>query len=216
MIKRIYYLGYDPVDIMCDQTWELKVVKNVVDTLHQKPEERGDYTFISGNTIFMDQYIQYASRRKSTISSYGSLKLDDIGGIEAGIRKLDYSHITHNISDLPYLDYLTFVLYNMMDVIVLHCIESVVNDFEYITSKCIMNNTPYNKGHRQTAYLINRMAKDWFNKGYIIGNNTNKWNTKPDRFPGALVHDPLKTGNLVKMQIKKRPILIIENMQDFD
>ena len=216
MIKRIYYLGYDPADIMCDQTWELRVVKNVVDTLHQKPEERGDYTFISGNTIFMDQYIQYASRRKSTISSYGSLKLDAIGEIEAGVRKLDYSHITPNISDLPYLDYITFVLYNMMDVIVLHCIEATVNDFEYITSKCIMNNTPYNKGHRQTAYLINRMAKDWFNKGYIIGNNTNKWNTKPDKFIGALVHDPLKTGNLVKMRIKDRPISIIENMQDFD
>lgn len=217
IIHRIYYLGSTPEDIMCDQSWELKVVANVIDTRNiNNPAERGDYTFISGDTIFLDQYIQYASRRKSSIGSYESLKLDAIGELEAGVRKLDYSHITHNISDLPYLDYITFVLYNIMDVIVLHCIEKSVNDFEYITSKCIVNNTPYNKGHRQTAYLVNRMAKDWFNKGYIIGNNVNKWNQKPPKFIGALVHDPLKTSNYVKQKIKGRPILVINNMQDYD
>ena len=217
IIKRIYYLGYLPEDIMCDQSWEIKVVTNVIDTRNiNQPAERGDYTFISGNTIFIDDMIQYASRRKSKIGSYKSLKLDAIGELEAGVRKLDYSHITHNISDLPYLDYTIFVLYNMMDVIVLHCIEKIANDFDYIVSKCIINNTPYNKGHRQTAYLINRMAKDWYNKGYIIGNNANKFSTKPEKFPGALVHDPLKTNDYIKQRIAGRPIMIIDNMQDYD
>lgn len=217
IIKRIYFLGYMPEDIMCDQSWETKVVSNVIDIRNiNNPAERGDYTFISGNTIFMDQYIQYASRRKSKIGSYSSFKLDSIGELEAGVNKLDYSHITHNISDLPYLDYMTFVLYNMMDVIVLHCIESITNDFDYITSKCIVNNTPYNKGHRQTTYLVNRMAKDWYNKGYIIGNNTNRSNQRPPKFIGALVHDPLKTNNFVKQKIAGRPISVIDNMMDFD
>lgn len=218
IIKRICYLGHKPEDIMCDQRWETRVVANVVDYRNiNSPAERGDYTFISGNTIFMDQYIQYASRRKSTIASYESLKLDAIGEIEAEVRKLDYSHITHNISDLPYLNYIIFVLYNIMDTIVLHAIEAVVGDFDYITSKCIVNNTPYNKGHRQTTYLINRMAKDWFNKGYIIGNNINKFtSSKPPKFIGALVHDPMKTNSYVKERIHGRPIMVIDNMQDYD
>ena len=217
IIKRIAYLGYNPEDIMCDQSWEVKVVSNVIDFHNiNQPAERGDYTFISGNTIFMDQYIQYASRRKSKIGSFASLKLDAIGELEAGVRKLDYSHITNNISDLPYLNYKIFVLYNMMDVVVLKCIEKVANDFDYITSKCIVNNTPYNKGHRQTTYLINRMAKDWFNKGFIIGNNVNKWSQKPGKFMGALVHDPTKTNDYVKMHIAGRPIDVINNMQDYD
>lgn len=217
IIKRICYLGYDPADIMCDQSWDIKVVANVVDTRNiNNPAERGDYTFISGNTIFMDQFIQYASKRKSKIGSYASLKLDAIGELEAGVRKLDYSHITHNISDLPYLNFIIFTLYNMMDVVVLKCIEKIANDFDYIVSKCIVNNTPYNKGHRQTTYLVNRMAKDWFNKGYVIGNNINKWNQKPPKFIGALVHDPTKTNNFVKLRINGRPIDVIDNMQDYD
>ena len=217
IIKRIYYLGYDPKDIMCDQTWEERVVANVIDQRNiSTPEERGDFTFISGNIIFIDDFIQYASRRKSTINSYASLKLDTIGEIEADVKKLDYSHITHNISDLPYLNYIIFVLYNMIDVIVLKCIEQIVSDLDYITSKCIINNTPYNKGHRQTVYLVNRMAKDWFNKGFIIGNNVNKWNSKPPKFPGALVHDPLCTNNYVKQRINGRPISVLDNLQDYD
>ena len=217
IIRRIYYLGYRPEDIMCDPSWEEKIVVNKVDYHHiNMPAERSDFTFISGNTILMDLYIQYASRRKSKIGSYASMKLDDIGLLEAGVRKLDYSHITHNISDLPYLAYKIFVLYNIMDVVVLKCIEAVTGDFDYITSKCIINNTPYNKGHRQTNYLINRMAKDWFNKGFIIGNNVNKANQKPPKFPGALVHDPVKTNDYVKQRISNRPIMVIDNMQDYD
>lgn len=217
IIKRICYLGESPENIMCDQSWDVKVVANVVDERNiNQPAERGDFTFISGNTIFMDNYIQYASRRKASLSSYESLKLDDIGMYEAKVHKLDYSHITHNISDLPYLNYLIFVLYNIMDVIVLKCIEHITGDFDYITSKCIVNNTPYNKGHRQTTYLINRMAKDWYNKNYIIGNNQNRLNSKPPKFIGALVHDPTKTNSYVKEKIHGRPIMVINNMMDFD
>lgn len=217
IIKRIYYLGAAPEDIMCDQSWDVKVVCNMIDKRNiNNPAERGDYTFISGNALFIDDYIQYASRRKSKIGSYASMKLDDIGFLEAGIRKLDYSHITHNISDLPYLNYIIFVLYNMIDTVVLKCIEQETTDFDYITNKCIVNNTPYNKGHRQTSYLINRMAKDWYNKGYIIGNNINKWNPKPPKFVGALVHDPSKTNDFSKLRINNRPIMVIDNMQDYD
>lgn len=217
IIARVENLGYDPADILCDQRWPIKVVKNYVDVRNRNElAERGDYTFISGLPVFIDQMIQYASRRKSKIGSYKSFKLDDIGLLEAGVKKLDYHHITNSVTELPWLDFETFVLYNIMDVIVQKCIEVKTNDLEYIFSKCVVNNTMYRKGHRQTVYLINRMAADWYKMGYIIGNNCNRWNEKPPKFLGALVGDPLNTNNYSKLKIDGRPIWICDNLQDYD
>ena len=217
IIERIYALGYDPADIMCDQRWKYKIVKNFVDQKNlNELAERSDYTFISGLPVFIDQMIQYASRRKSKIGSYKSVKLDDIGNLEAGVKKLDYHHITDSVTELPWLDYKTFVLYNIMDVIVQHCIETKTQDLEYIFSKCIVNNTIYRKGHRQTIYLINRMAADWYKMGYIIGNNVNKDNPKPPKFLGALVGNPLNTNDYSKLKINGQAIWICDNLQDYD
>ena len=217
IIARIFKLGYDPADIMCDQTWPIKVVKNYVDMKNKNElPERGDYTFISGLPVFIDQMIQYASRRKAKFGSYSSFKLDDIGLREAKVRKLDYHHITDSVTELPWKDFKTFVFYNIMDVIVQHCIEWSTNDLEYIFSKCVINNTSYRKGHRQTVYLINRMAAEWFKDGYVIGNNQNKWNEKPPKFAGALVLDPTHTTDHSKLKINGRPILVVDNLFDFD
>ena len=129
IIQRIINLGGNPEEIMCDECWPIKAVKHYVDQKHlNELAERGDYTFISGLPVFLDQMIQYASRRKSKIGSYKSFKLDDIGLKEAKVRKLDYHHITNSVLELPWLDFKTFVLYNIMDVIVQKCIETKTND----------------------------------------------------------------------------------------
>ena len=217
IIARIKELGYDPAEIMCNKTWKVKVVKNFVDERHRSDfAERGDYTFISGNPVFIDQMIQYASRRKSKIGSFASFKLDDIGLLEAGVQKLDYSHITKSVTELPWLDFKTFVLYNIMDTVVQKCIENKTQDLEYIFAKCLVNNTTYKKGHRQTVYLINRMAADWYKMGYIIGNNSNRSNPKPPKFLGALVHDPTHNNDYSRLKIGGRAIWICDNLQDYD
>lgn len=218
IIQRIINLGYQPEDIMCDERWPVKVVKHMIDTRNQNNlAERGDFTFISGLPIFQDQMIQYASRRKAKIGSYKSFKLDDIGVKEAGIHKLDYHHITDSVTELPWLDFKTFFIYNIMDVIVQHCIELKTQDLEYIFAKCVVNNTTYKKGHRQTVYLINRMANDWYKMGYIIGNNTNKNNPQPPKYLGALVGNPDNTSNYSKMTTEDgRPIWLCNNLIDYD
>ena len=217
IISRIEKLGYNPSDIMCDQSWKYKVVKNYVDQRNYNDfAERGDYTFISGDTVWMDQMIQYCSRRKAKMGSYKSFKLDDIGELETGVKKLDYHHITNKIAELPYLDFETFVLYNIMDVVVQKCIETKTNDLEYIFTKCVINNTVYRKGHRQTVYLINRMANDWYKDGYIIGNNANRWNEKPPKFMGALVGEPRNTNDYSKLKIDGRAIWVCDNLDDYD
>ena len=217
IIQRVINLGYDPTEVLCDQSWPVKMIKNYVDARNiNELAERGDYTFISGCPVFIDQMIQYASRRKAKFGSFKSFKLDDIGELEAGVKKLDYHHITTNIAELPWLDFKTFVLYNIMDVIVQKCIEVKTQDLEYIFAKCVLNNTSYKKGHRQTVYLINRMASEWYKMGYIIGNNCNKDNPKGDKFLGALVGNPDNTNDYSKMKIDGRAILVCENLNDYD
>ena len=103
-----------------------------------------------------------------------------------------------------------------MDVIVQKAIETKTNDLEYLFSKCLVNNTVYRKGHRQSVYLINRMANDWYKMGYIIGNNQNKGNSKPGRYQGAVVGDPVKTSDYAKMKLNGRAIWICDNLQDYD
>ena len=217
IIARCFTLGYDPADILCDKSYEVKVVKNYIDHRNEnETPERGDYTYISGYPVFIDQMIQYASRRKAKFGSITSLKLDDIGLKEANVRKLDYHHITRNILELPWLDFKTFVLYNIMDVVVQHCIEFVTQDLEYLFAKCIVNNTVYKKGHRQSVYLINRFAAEWYKKGYIIGTNNNRWNEKAAKFLGAIVTSPVLTDDYSKMKINGKAIWVCDNLIDFD
>lgn len=217
IITRIQALGYEPADIMCDDEWEIKIVKNYIDERQKNnTPERGDYTFISGNCVWIDQMIQYASRRKAKFGSMKSIKLDDIAFEEAHVHKLKYSHITTNIALLPWLNYKIFVLYNIFDVIAQKAIELKAQDIDYIFAKCIVNNTSYKKGHRQTVYLINRMAKEFDSRGYIIGNNANRWNEKPEKYLGALVGDPLNTTDYAKRKINGVPIWVCDNLQDYD
>lgn len=217
LIDRIIVLGYDPNDIICDKRIGESLLKFYVDERNKNEfAERGDFVNISSYSVWLDQMIQFASRRKGR-AQYQSFSLDSIGEVVAGVRKLDYSHITKNITMLPYLDMKTFSFYNVMDVIVQKCIEKSTQDCEYIFTKCLVNNTVYPKGHRQSVYLANRFSKDFFDYGFVIGNNKNKWNEKPSTaFPGACVGDPTHNSKDVYLKINGVPTYITENGIDFD
>ena len=215
IVERIKMLGYDPADIMCDKDFEIKFVQYKLDTRNQDDfAERNEYYNISMDTVVLDQMIHFASRRKSQ-AKIDSFKLDDIGEMVAKVKKLSYAHITNSIVELPYLDYKTFVLYNIMDVIVQMCIECKTNDLEYVYNKCLINNTSYQKCHRQTIYLIDRFTKEFYKDGYIMGNNNNLNNTK-ERIRGALVGDPKNTNDYSKLKIRGKAILVVDNLVDFD
>lgn len=215
LFQRIINLGYLPSNIMCHKDFEKKVAKIFLDQRNADVfAERCDKYTITAYTVYLDQLIQFASRRKGQ-SAFKSMKLDDIGNVIAGVRKLDYSHITRDLSKLPYLDYKTFVFYNIMDTIVQKCIESKTGDIDYIFGKCVVNNTRYDKGHRQTVYLTNRGAKEFYNQGFIIGNNVNRHNdTIP--YPGALVGNPRHNSDYLKLKQNGEILNIGDNMVDFD
>ena len=219
IIERIKALGYDPRNIMCNDDFEYKFAEYYIDERNKNDfAERGDFAQISSYTTYLDQMIHFASRRKGQ-SKFISFNLDYIGEAVAKVRKLDYKHITTDIAQLPYKSFKTFVFYNIMDTIVQYCIEAVTGDIDYIFNKCLTNNTRYSKGHRQTVYLTNRACKDFYNMddGYILGNNHNKYNQKPDtKFPGAFVADPLQLNDYSKMKLNGIPINVFNNLIDMD
>jgi hypothetical protein len=216
IIERIKVLGYDPALIMCPPEMKTKIAKYYIDVRNKNiPAQRGDFFTINGYTVYLDQLVHFASRRKGQ-SAFDRFSLDYIGDKVAGVRKLDYGHITHDLGKLPYLDYKTFVFYNIMDTIVQHCVENKVNDIGYIFNKCLMNNTRYHKGHRQTVYLTNRGIKEFASEGFVMGNNNNRGNEKPEKFPGALVGDPLNNNDYSKVKIGGKAINVANNLDDYD
>lgn len=217
ILARIQKLGYNPEDIVCHPDFQYKSASYFVDErMKSEFAERGDFALISSYTTYLDQMIHFASRRKGQ-SKFISFTLDFIGEVVAGVRKLDYKDITTNISELPYKSYKTFVFYNIMDTIVQYCIDIKTGDLEYVFGKCIMNNTRYSKAHRQTVYLTNRGMKEFKNEGLIIGNNANKYNQKPEeKFPGAFVGEPKQVSDYSKLRIYGRPVLVVDNCDDFD
>ena len=146
--QRIINLGYNAADIMCHKSIEkqFRTAAYYIDTRAAEFAERGDFYDISSHTVYLDQLIHFASRRKGQ-KALDSYKLDDIGYEIAKIHKLDYSHITTSISKLPYLNYKVFVFYNVIDTIVQKGIEEKVKDLNYVFGKCIVNNTRYEKCH---------------------------------------------------------------------
>lgn len=215
IIQRLINLGVDPKDVMCSPDFRFKEVKYFIDERNEfNYEERNDYAKISSYSVYTDQMIHFASRRKGG-AALPSYRLDDIGQMTCGVRKLDYSHITNNLAELPYKDYKTFVFYNIMDTIVQYCIEYKCADIDSAYNNVLLNNTRWSKIYRQTVYLKNRQAIFNYKNGFISGNNVNA-NTPKVKFPGAFVANPKLNSDYSKMVLNGRPVSIFDNLDDFD
>ena len=217
IIERCKTLGVDPALILSSSTYSEKYANYYIDEMHKNEYElRGDYYDIAADTVYIDQLVQFASRRKGQ-AAFPNFKLDTAADIitRGAVRKLDYSHITTNLTELPYLDYKTFVFYNIMDTIAQKCIEMTVEDIDYIFATAVNNDTRYSKCHRQTVYLTNRTRKFFYEQGYILGNNCN--NGEKKSFAGALVGDPTHNSDYAKKKSWFGEVFnIVDNSDDFD
>ena len=217
IIERCYKRGVDPAIVLSAANYIEKYATYYIDEQHKNEYElRGDYYDIAADTVYLDQLVQFASRRKGQ-AAFPNFKLDTAADIitKGAVRKLDYSHITKNISDLPYKDYKIFVFYNIMDTVAQKCIEVTVEDIDYIFATCVNNDTRYSKGHRQTVYLTNRTRKFFYEKGYILGNNCNTG--KKESYAGAMVGDPTHNSDYSKKKDDHGNVYnIVDNSDDFD
>lgn len=220
LIERLKANGADPRDVICDQDIppQYRFCEYILDEKNlNNLEERGDFANISARSTYLDQMITYASRRKGQ-SAIESNKLDYVGTLECGVRKLDYHEITTDIGKLPYLNFYIFWLYNIIDVVVQVCIEAQTDDLKYVFNNVIEMNTPFQKIFRQTNYLGTKAVEFYkHHEGVIIGNNINRFGKKPDeKFSGAFVADPTKISDKNKVRINGQPIYKYNNGNDFD
>lgn len=220
LIERLKANGADPRDVICDQDIppQYRFCEYILDEKNlNNLEERGDFANISARSTYLDQMITYASRRKGQ-SAIESNKLDYVGTLECGVRKLDYHEITTDIGKLPYLNFYIFWLYNIIDVVVQVCIEAQTDDLKYVFNNVIEMNTPFQKIFRQTNYLGTKAVEFYkHHEGVIIGNNINRFGKKPEeKFSGAFVADPTKISDKNKVRINGQPIYKYNNGNDFD
>lgn len=216
IIQRIINLGFNPADIMCHPDFKVKKVSYFHDTRTEVLAERGDFAKISSYSVYLDQMIQHASIRKGQ-SAYQSYSLDFVTNLICKFGKLDYHSITPYLAELPYVNFEMFIFYNMIDVIDQVCIENKVNDIDFVFTKALNNNTRYEKVHRQTIYLINRLRSEYWDMGYVVGNNVNRMNSKPtEKFAGAFVADPMMINDGPKLKLNGIPVMIYDNLDDYD
>ena len=215
IIERLKILGVDPVSVLCHPDFEIKECYYYIDTRNDSDlAERGDYAKISSYSVYLDQMIHFASRRKGQ-SAFKRFNLDTIGQTVAKVKKLDYSHITKNIAELPWKDYKIFIMYNIVDTIVQKCIEVKTDDIGYVFGKASINCIRYEKCHRNTLYLKNRGTIEFYqDNDMIIGNNVNL-DVQSSQYAGAIVGDPLLVKP-VGIQVNGVPIRMYRNGVDYD
>ena len=221
IIERLRVLGIDPAEVICHPDFDRKIAEYKIDNLNRHEiARRSDRAIISSYSVYLDQVIIFAARRRNG-SAFKEFKLDYIGDEIAGCKKLDYHYITENIGDLPYIDYKIFVMYNMMDVLVQKAIEEMTGDVNFVFNSVLLNSTEYHKIFKNTVYLANRLAMFLKDDGYIVGNNLNRYNEEKVKYEGAFVADPIRNMDKNKVKIhfpNMRPVTInlIKNVLDFD
>ena len=205
IMGRLQHFGINPADVMCHPDFPLKECYFKEDKINFAVKNKSDFFKVSSYTVFYDQMIVYAAIRKGQ-SELRSNKLTYIAQRELNDEKLDYSEVG-DLKTLGYKDWLTYLLYNIKDVLLQKGIEERTSDVDtyYLTS--YQNITPYEAEFKQTVKLRNVQYLFYLENGKVPGENVNgiyynqeKSTTQSDDddedeggvgFEGALVGNPL-------------------------
>lgn len=215
LYDRLCVLGQNPADIIPHPDFKHKICAYKLDPYGQVIAAKNDRFPVASYTKYIDQMFVFAGRRKSN-TSIKSFSLDSIGNMVCGVNKLDWSHIARTFSDFIEKDFKTFIFYCIIDTLVQKCIEDDVGDMEYAVASSIRNCTDLDKIFKQTVSLVNRVAKESYTDGFILGNNHNVNNVKTGKYPGAYVADGLKLNDFSMLKINGRPVRLFANLDDYD
>lgn len=215
LYDRLVVLGQDPSTIIPHPDFKYKFCKYKLDNFSQVIAMKNDSYKVSSYTKYIDQMVVFAGRRKSD-TSIKSFKLDNIGRMICGVNKLDWSHIAKTFAEFIKKDFKTFIFYNIIDTLVQKCIEDDIGDMEYIIASSIRNCTDLDKIFKQTTTLVNRVAKESYKDGFILGTNHNYNNEKIDKYPGAFVADGSKLNDFAMVRINNTPVRLFNNLDDYD
>ena len=227
IIQRMQALGLNPTEVMCHPDFPTKTCYFKADTRNHDIKNKSDFFYLSSYTIFYDQMELYASIRKGN-SELRSYRLNDIGSIEVGDTKLDYSE-SGDIKTLPYKNFKMFVIYNIKDVLLQMGIEERTSDVDTFYVSSYINATPYDKVFKKTVALRNVQYLSFLKQDLIPGANINIFEKEEvnyaddeddedddEGFEGALVADPNYNGYVGLPLYGRASNCLYGNAIDFD
>lgn len=219
IINRLEVLGLDPKEVMCHKDFPVKKCYFKTDEHTFSIKEKSHFFYCSSYTVWIDQMVNYAAIRKGG-KELRSNKLDYIASIEIGDKKLDYAETGYSIRYLSYRDYLTYVLYNIKDVLLQMAIEEKTSDADTTYLSSYSNITSYENIFKQTNKLRNVQIYSYYQQGLIVGNNVNaiingkhssndndedgNGENKKEKFDGAVVGEPKLIDNFGEKMYGKR------------
>jgi len=100
--------------------------------------------------------------------------LDAVSKHELGFGKLSYAHITDFIGKLPYEDYWVYVMYNMIDVIVMAFNDIKTDDISSLLTRRFIVRTEFDRVYSPMTSVTNTFFHLCKRMGYIMSNDVNK------------------------------------------
>ena len=180
------------------------------------PTKREHYYNSRNPTKILDQLLVYYQLRRS--SNFSKYSLDATAKRELGVGKLDYSMHCNYIGDFPYVAYKHFLMYNIIDIFMMLCLDKVTNDtFSQVYSRFNLC-TEWGRVAKPLARTTNVFDNLWKAQGFIPANEINSifvWLTK-DKLNRLKEKSPdlynvvaqLKEANVPKDQKDKNPYRI--------
>ena len=150
-------------------------------------KHRGTYKIAGVSSLdYLELY------KKLTFGERSSYRLDDIGELEVGIKKVSYEG---TLNDLYDNDRNRFVEYNINDVLILQELDSKLDFIDIARAICHLGHVPYEDVYYSSRFLEGAILV-YLKKVGIVAPNKVKANRQlmdgNDKFTGAYVQDPQK------------------------
>ena len=175
LMQRIYYLGYDPHDIIIPSEFRTKMLYYKEDSSGKKGnndkkrsfsvKNSKDWFFTSTYSIYICQMRLFAAIRKSQ-QERRSYSLSAVGKDIAKIDKLTNTK-SGSFREFAYTDFIKFLLYNIRDVVVQMAIELNCHDCQALVSRSYMYATQYSKCFQETHIVRNTREYFFETEGYV-------------------------------------------------
>ena len=123
-------------------------------------------------TKIIDQMLLYYQLRRA--KNYAKYSLDATSNRELGVGKLDYSKFCNYIGDFPYVKYDYFVIYNIIDILVMLFLDLITRDIYSIVYKRFNMCTEWGKIAKSLERTTNIFDMYYQLQGFIPCCNTNE------------------------------------------
>lgn len=144
---------------------------NYRNTNPKAAKRRHNYDCASYTKIIDTQITYFALRPQDNLEQES---LDAVSKHELGFGKLSYKHITDFIGRLPYLDYRTYLKYNIIDVFVMALLDKKTDDINSLITRRFIVRTEYPRVFSPMTTVTNTFFHLCRRMGYIMCNDVNK------------------------------------------